>query len=271
MISYHPDSAHAPVGTTFTAGFKVADIDDVNRLANGVSAYAWSPCQWKNGYRSKENFTKANWFALDFDTYELPLAQAVRSFSDMIHIIGTTRNHQKDKDGVTCDRFRVLIKAAEVMTDIRLFESNLRRLSRKYPIDKSCVDGARHFFRCREIISICDDGYTEDVEAIKNLVPLSSDEYGEELTNLRVDFAARGQLPAWVETFLKVGSCENRHAKAYGVVINLVELGMPLPEILERVAKAPISRPYRPGEVEEMIQYAVKLVKGRLLGGETGT
>lgn len=164
MISYHPDSPRRPVGTTFTRGFLTADTNAAVVLARGVLKYAWAPGIFEQGYRCKANFLFADWIGLDFETHEFTLAQAERKFCDMVHVIGTTRSHGLSKDGAPpVDRFRVLIQLEKRCHDRAAFEATLKAIRKVYPIDKACIDAARHFFPCKDIISVQDDGFRQEI------------------------------------------------------------------------------------------------------------
>ncbi len=172
MFSYHPvvpkyDKANP---WDYRNGFKTADVS-VERMSCGISKYAWSPNVWEEGKSLTANWRSADWLTLDFDNGAIPLTQAVNIFCDTIHIIGTTANHQKDKfndkgeiKAPACDRFRVAIKFAERISDLRLYSHQLRLAEKKYSTDPACKDGARFFFPCKEIVSLSDDGYFWEID-----------------------------------------------------------------------------------------------------------
>lgn len=166
MFSYHPvvpehDKANA---WRYRDGFKTADVS-IERMAVGISKHAWSPNIWDEGKSLNSNWRSADWLTLDFDNGLLPLAQAVNIFCDMVHIIGTTASHQIAKpDKPACDRFRVAVKFAERVTNLRLYSHQLRVAEKKYSTDPSCKDGARFFFPCKEIVSLSADGYCWDLD-----------------------------------------------------------------------------------------------------------
>lgn len=219
MISYHPGSATAPVGTPFTAGFKTVDTNDPERIARGVSKFAWAPGVFRDGYRSKENFLYADWIGLDFEDEEFSLADAENTFSDMVHVIGTSRNHRVEKGGVTLDRFRVLLLLERRTEDPREFEATMRHLRVKYPIDKKCVDAARHFFACREIISVQIDGYRQEL-----IPPKRTDE--QMLAARRAAYTRTGAIPPWTRhkltTVIPVGE---RNDTLYRAAKDLMRAG----------------------------------------------
>jgi len=164
MISYHPNLQTFQTGTPRTKGFNCYEGARLEDLGQVICRHAWSPCIWKLGHRSRNNFLYADWFALDFETHEFTLPQAVKTFQGQVHIIGTTRNHQKAKGDIPpLDRFRVLLKMNGKITDLKLYEFNVRSLAERYGADSACVDGARHFFPCTQIVSIESEGELEPI------------------------------------------------------------------------------------------------------------
>jgi hypothetical protein len=166
MISYHLEKPLPERKQGYAKGFKVADIDDLERLGRGISQYVWSPCVWKDGRRLQDNFIGADWAALDFDSGEMTLAEAQSRFCDMMHIIGTTKSHQIGKGGHSpCDRFRVLLRFDKRITDLRVYRWAMHRLLDAYPeADSACKDGARFFYPCKDIVQIETDGFREEVD-----------------------------------------------------------------------------------------------------------
>lgn len=245
MISYHPASANAPVGQHFTHGFLAADVDCPHRIAKCIQRFAWAPARFKDGYRTRANVIHANWLGLDFESAEMTLDQAVKSFADMIHVIGTTRNHQVEKDGVTLDRFRVLIKAERLMGPEEIY-ATLRHIAKRYPIDPSCIEPARHFFPCREIVSISDEGYLQEVTPPPP-PPTEKEIMRAEIkaTLARRRFEATGAMAPWIKAFLEQGRlCRagGRNNTIYAVAVALRDLGLSQDTIYRMIQEAPISR-----------------------------
>lgn len=161
MISYH--LAKGLDGAHFARGFKVADTNDIERLKKAVVGWVWSPCVWRDGVRRQENFQRADWCVLDVDSPEMDLKEACERFCDMIHIIGTTKSHQKDKGGVVCDRYRVMLKFERPILRLDDYRYTMSRIVKRYPVDQQPKDGARFFYPCQEVIQSSDDGYGEEV------------------------------------------------------------------------------------------------------------
>lgn len=166
MISIQPSSASAPEGLTFADGFK-AQESSLSELAWLILAYQWSPIIWQGGRRLQERFVESHFLALDFDAPEYPLIDALRGFQGLAHLIGTTRSHRKDKGGVVCDRYRVVIPWTEPIKDLAVYRHNVCLALRMYEhADHSCKDGARLYFPCKTIVHVDADGDTWDVEPL---------------------------------------------------------------------------------------------------------
>ena len=163
MLSYHPGDASPSAPWAFSRGFKQALTDDVPRISRGICRYVWSPCIWQDGVRRQANFTCAVWCVLDFDTGEMTLAEAVNTFCDTVHIIGTTKSHGVDKGTGPVDRFRVALKFSRLITELREYRYAMKKITERFPADPSPKDGARFFFPCKTIISKSADGYLEEV------------------------------------------------------------------------------------------------------------
>lgn len=243
MISYHTLLGGAPAA--YSQGFLVADTNDVSRLARGITRYVWSPCVWKDGKRCQENFLRADWAVLDFDSGEMTLEEACRIFCDTIHLIGTTKSHQIAKDGKpACDRFRVVLKLERTTTDLGEYRATMASLVTRYPADPAPKDGARFFFPCREIASSLDEGYTEQL-VMPTESPLTPEQEAIKRSVRRLRYERLGKLPGWVSAFLKQGRLVRgggRNNTVYAVVRELSDLGFEEEEIRKLVDSAPIDR-----------------------------
>lgn len=109
---------------------------------------AYSQYTFKDGYRKGENNTgSASMICLDFDD-GLTIAEARKKFSNVKSLILTTRSHQKDKGGVKCDRFRVIIPLISPLSiSTEDYPDFLNVLYKKVGgVDGSTKDLARFFF-----------------------------------------------------------------------------------------------------------------------------
>lgn len=166
MISVHP-SIDISAANKFATGFEAREAATIGELSWLVVSHVWSPIIWKDGRRRQDCFVASDYLALDFDSPEFPLVDAMRSFQGLAHLIGTTRSHRKEKGGVVCDRYRVVVKWSARIESVELYRHNVRAALRMYPdADHACKDGARFFFPCSEIVQLEEDGDTWDVEPL---------------------------------------------------------------------------------------------------------
>lgn len=167
LISFHPNSVHLPAKTPQTKGFKTFPTDDIQRIADCILKCTWSPIVFKQGHRKGENFISSSFLAFDFESPDYSLEQALEHFCDMQHVIGTTDNHQVAKPNEEpVDRFRVVIPWETDITDPDVYIYNMRINMTGRDCDKKCGDTGRHYYRCKEIISVQTDGYVQEVKPL---------------------------------------------------------------------------------------------------------
>ncbi len=239
MLSYHLLQNGEANG--YGQGFKIADTNDLARIARGISRHVWSPVVWRDGRRRQDHFVCADLCVLDFDSPEMSLDEALRTFCDMAHVIGTTRNHQRDKHGVTCDRFRVVLQFSRQITSLASYLCSLQKVVARYPADPAPKDGARFFFPCKEIVSVEQAGYTEAV-----VEPPSGDEIAKAYRSRRRGciYQRDGRLPRWLADFLEHGRVTGagRNQTIYRAARNLAAFGEPPERIIDMITAAPFDR-----------------------------
>ncbi len=153
MLSYLPDSLKEPLKRNVASGFISYKGESTFAIKKIMTTYTWSPIVFKNAYRHENNFLSAEYIALDFDE-GVTIEETVRAYCDTWHIVGTTKSHQQWKgEKPPCDRFRLLLKADKVTTDLRQYKHTMKHFVNNHNADKKCFDGARYFFPCAEIVS----------------------------------------------------------------------------------------------------------------------
>lgn len=91
------------------AGFRknVGSFLNVHKLVCGP--YRYSAGSFLNGYITDDNYLREqNLFIIDVDD-GLTIDEAKSLFHDYTYLIATTKSHQKDKNGISCDRFRLIL------------------------------------------------------------------------------------------------------------------------------------------------------------------
>lgn len=116
-----------------------------------IGCYTWSCSIYAGGVRNSANFLRAAYVALDFDEGKT-LDWALHTFAAYACVIGTTKSHQVAKGGVVADRFRVLLRLSEVVTDADVYQRTAKTLIARYGSDRACSDPARIFYHCPQTV-----------------------------------------------------------------------------------------------------------------------
>ena len=220
----------------------------------------WSPIVFKDSYRKAVNFLYADWIALDFDSPETTLKDALNIWCDTAHIIGTTRNHQKIKhpgasnEAGPCDRFRVVLKLTERCLSGKDYSFTAKRLQNIYSADRQATDCARFFYPCTEIVSCTafeEDMLTQEIFVAPKIidcrvsVPAVGDKYH-----------IPGSLRALRKGIRPVPS--HRNNTLYMVSCDLAKQGMTFERIYELVQEFfPTSEDFTQKEIEATIRSAI--------------
>ena len=116
---------------------------------------SYSPCHYTRDsekgfyYRLDDNAVvgSVNSLMLDFDD-GLSISEALKIFAMYDGIIATTKSHQKDKHGVVCDRFRVIIPTKEpIDLNKEQYSEMMSYVMEIYPqADKACKNISRFYF-----------------------------------------------------------------------------------------------------------------------------
>jgi len=199
MLMRHFDLKNIGNGKLYAAGWKGIHCPTAGEAAKVITKYAWSPCLWAGGIRKKANFRCAMWLALDFDE-GLSIDEAKETFANHLHIIGTTRNHRVEKNGVVADRFRVLLKASEVIRDRLVYEETMRALCARYHCDPAAKDAARLFWPCNHVESLQYHGMV--------VAPVDVSQARESLKawdRFNKQTYSKDKLPPWILKFMREG------------------------------------------------------------------
>ena len=139
----------------------IADRLPLDRVADLVrSAGQYSAVQFQGGYRCAKNaIPGSELIILDYDA-GVTLVDAVEMFRQYIGIVATTRSHQKEKNGVVCDRFRVILPTLRpVKLEAVEFSKMMKEVIHNYGTDKACSDMSRMYYGNPEAEVFFLDGY----------------------------------------------------------------------------------------------------------------
>lgn len=108
----------------------------------------YSASTFKNNKRLNENYIpgKNNVIILDFDDNKT-IEEVNDIFRKYIFLLATTRNHNKNKNGITCERFRLILPLMDIISlEKKEFSRMMSYLTKITCADKSASDPARFFF-----------------------------------------------------------------------------------------------------------------------------
>lgn len=262
--------------TKYAHGFSVLNTNEIIKISVMMARYVWSPIVWKNGHRLNENFHRADWIALDFDE-GLTLIEAKENiFADRVCIIGTTKSHQKPKNGIICDRFRVMLKLQLPITNAVAYKAQIQNHVDNYGCDSAAKDGARFFWPCRDIVVVSPEGELEEV------LPTPSDptKYNHDyIGQVQKDFLENGKMKSiqgWLARFLSDGEIPDwaggRHSICHKAATKLLVRGLEPEEVVEHIWNAPFDKDMKGGdgkgytkeELEKSVESALKWLKKEL-------
>lgn len=215
-------------------------------LSKVIFERVWSPVLWQNGLRKKDMFESAAFIALDFDSGVWTLETAKEFVQDygLNALIGTTKSHQKEKvssAGVVsaaCDRFRLLIETEGPCENREDYEYTMQRLVERFPCDKSCVDGARYFFPCKELVLKHEGGNLLSFETKPESVK-KQEQLREEFRNRDTEkHRLSGTIPFRIKKLLTEGIEEGqRHKSCFSIGAELGKIGYSESEIVACILK----------------------------------
>jgi hypothetical protein len=206
-----------------------------------MASSVWSPILWLQDKRLKAEFLSCKYAALDFDSGEWTLQDAMAFLDDkkLSGILGTSKSHQIAKGSKpACDRFRLVIPFAEVVVDRVVYEATMRKLAEDTPCDKACVDAARYFFPCKQI-----QGISGHAGTLTPALALMAKEVKDKLAMRRGEHAdLEKPLPQWAQMALEFGVAinESRHKTCYRLGALLHLRGMTEDQIVELCLSSPI-------------------------------
>ena len=108
---------------------KMVNWEDMHKPMSD-SRIQYSCYSWRNGCKTGINFdrSKQNCLCLDVDS-GMSIQKFQKMFSKYTYILGTTKNHMKDKKGLIVDRFRAVIKAINIPDDDLVYFRTLELLA----------------------------------------------------------------------------------------------------------------------------------------------
>lgn len=259
MFLFHPDIDHLGDHARYKYGWKARIICGANELPGLVLHYMCSPSIWAKGIRLRENFLLAEWIALDFDKDCPTLEEAKQIFWPLIHVIGTTKSHQKKKgDDPPRDRYRVFLKLYDRCKDWRDFEATTRQWAKDTGADMQAINASQGFLPCKELYSVKYWGGLVDI--VKHTPPVKKEverrvhnqkKFDEKYGNKRV-------IPRFVKEWLTSGCRDGeRNRTCFRAGGWLSRCGFNEDEIVRMIMNSPLPVSNSPA-VEREVRDAVR-------------
>lgn len=250
MFSFHRDRQNIGKAYCYARGWQTYESSALS-LARALLKVPTSPITFRDGHRTEANFLSASWVGLDFDAGP-SLDEIEQTFSDSIHVIGTTKSHRKAKGHYpACDRFRVWLKLEHTITTVVTYKATVRHLVKTYDADPACVGAAQMFWPCQAITSVLSEGYTTDVVIPKKIPSAKT----------RPEY--NGQIPPWVNAWLNGDfdltpeRGEGRNRYVYKTALWLAKNGWDENRIMDVVMSSRIPISQEP-QVEKEVLKAVR-------------
>lgn len=239
MISFHADMRSDEKRSG--GGWAATDEDaDLVQLANYIADFPWSGCIWNGGRRKSELFISGHYLVLDFDDGMMTIAQAQRLWADHIYVIGTTKSHQKEKNGrPPCDRFRLVVPFSAPITCARTFVHTTNYYIERHGADGQCKDAARWYWPCTNIVDVSFEGDTLDAIEPAPIPP------PQPPSDIQIAERACKAVPGWARHALRFGAAVGeRNSTVFRIAAALQHNGFSEDEAVEVIARSAIDLPF---------------------------
>jgi hypothetical protein len=242
MFMYHENLSL--IENQYGSRWKGINAPTAGEVAKIILKYPNSHCLWAHGIRKIENFRKAMWLGLDFDE-GLSLEDAIKIFDPYMHVIATTRNHQKTKGNKPpCDRFRVFVMLSEIIRDADQLTMTIDELVKKHGCDEQAKDAARKWNPCKEIIVskyIGKPYKPVNIEIVKERKRITNERIAKRTARLNAYYVPGKVIPPQARVLLDHGTIDgDRNEACFRVSRDLKKVGYTESEALELIWNSPI-------------------------------
>jgi len=137
-----------------------------------ISTNAISPSTFNQDKRSKEGFEETSIFMLDIDS-GVTIEQAKERLAklNLGYGIYTSVSHQIEKNGMICDRYRIVLELDRVIKSHESFRETAKSISKIFPeSDRACLEPARYFLGNKNGKTIFTGGHKAQVVEVKQWV-----------------------------------------------------------------------------------------------------
>lgn len=229
----------------------------IGEFAALTTTNVWSAIIWSGGYRNIGNFLECAYCMLDVDNgqYLNKFCSYLMS-ANLTHFITTTRNHQREKDGVVADRFRAVIKLARPITSVDHYAWFMEYVGDKFGIiDRQAKDAARKFLPGINVVQ-AHEGKSLDFPNLPSNY-ITTDERNKRYKNYVQSYGRARMFPPWVKSGLNNGfPTGKRNIRTFGLACDLVRMGLAQTEIESLILNSRIGLPEH--EVKVIIKKAIR-------------
>jgi hypothetical protein len=219
-------------------------ISRFSDMAEICTSYAWCPSIFRKNQRHTDNTIETNLVVLDYDV-GIPTLQEMLIMLEvegLRHIVALSRNHQKEKSGLTCDRFRVILHPKNKPSpNNEQFYYQIKEFHKRFPkADGSCCNTDRFYFPCSQIVVVSDGSQVE----WPNARPIN-DIKKSKIKNIerRLVKANYGVLDPRTSAFLNRGIYrDSRRRETFLCARNLAIIGWDYEKTYGAVINAPYSK-----------------------------
>jgi SMC interacting uncharacterized protein involved in chromosome segregation len=171
----------------------------------------YAPVGFRSGIRKNEaTEAYSNLVIMDIDE-GMTLEYAKEVFKDYYAIITTTRNHQKEKNGKVCDRFRVVLLSSKyIYTTPEKYRGLMKNIQKFYDVsmDTACFDKAHIYYSNPSEVWI---GSCKKKFEVTKLIPKDNDHLSKKIEKREIrSFRPDGgkALKLYFENIVKVACTE---------------------------------------------------------------
>ncbi len=208
----------------------------------------WAPATFKDNQRSKATFLEAHAIGFDLDQGQTEAeVRAIAGASGYAYALAASRNHQREKNGLICDRLRLVMPLSRpASADEYRLTHEVLRTALGLRDDPGARDPTRGWFGCREVLVVGEGKFVEPI-APAGVQPQHKPE--EPIRNPELHCARA--LQSAIEELKAAGLAEEQRDKtmarnAYGIGRLVGRCGLDEDKVIELLTSTAIEAGYDP-------------------------
>jgi len=172
------------ISKDITKDFKKIQVPFKKILDLVKSDFNYSAGIFNNGHRKQENYANySDMIILDIDD-GMTIREASELMKPFTHIIATTKSHLRDKNGLTCERFRILLPTeTPVNLNSEEYKVLMMGVLKRFSFcDQVCKDSSRFYYPAKDSIVtywqgfinfVWEDFYNEEKKEIQKQIEIN--------------------------------------------------------------------------------------------------